>query len=379
MGSDSSTVKSFTAEPYIVLDATDNNHRSKKRLLSDAHIHNQKLLSSSFHATYSMILPDSITPKPRTTHFSVDVPFARSVLCGYGIDGDDNLLNDIWVLNISTRKWTQLNVDVSSVCPRNGTTGSLIDNKVYLFGGFSGSSYLNDLHILDLKSLSISRPEIRGPEPAGRIGHVMSAYGKKIMVWGGYNGDWLSDLWILDTETMTWRDVESNINGRTSATFAQYNDSLYIFGASKSDALLRFSWKTEKLEIVRYSGSSPPPELSAASMIAVDRYLLLFGGKYEKRNHCLMYAYDTVRNWWFVFHMNPDGVTTNVSDGFVDRNGLFLVPRIWSASITYKEDSRELILFLGAPLLEPPNLGIVNIGDALSILHLQCDLFESLQ
>ncbi|OHT11448.1 Kelch motif family protein [Tritrichomonas foetus] len=378
MGNENSGAKPFMAEPYIVLDANEDEITvSPKRPHNDGLINTHRLLSTGFSASYSMILPESVTPKPRTTHFMTYVPAAKSAVIGYGIDGDDNLLNDMWVLNVETRKWTQLNIDSSTVSPRNGTTACFIKDKIYLFGGFSGTSYLDDLHVLYLPTLGISRPATTGGGPAGRIGHIMASYQNKIMVWGGYNGDWLSDLWILDTDTMVWREVNSEINGRTSATYASHNDNLYIFGAAKSDALLKFNWTTEKLEVVKYTGSAPPPELSAASMVAVDRYLLLFGGKYEKRNFCLMYGFDTVRNWWFIFHVHPDGVTTNVSDGFVDRNGMFMVPRIWSASITYRKQTREVVLFLGAPLLEPPNIGIVSCGDALSVLHLQCDLYET--
>jgi hypothetical protein len=53
-----------------------------------------------------------------------------------------------------------------------------------------------------------------------------------------------------------------------------------------------------------------------------------------------------------------------------------MVPRISSASILYRKQTREIVLFLGAPFLEPPHIGIVRIGDALAFLHLQSDLFE---
>ena len=63
-------------------------------------------------------------------------------------------------------------------------------------------------------------------------------------------------------------------------------------------------------------------------------------------------------------------------NGFIEKNGLFMVPRIWSASICYRAAQREVVLFLGAPFLEPPNLGLVHVGDAISILHQRMDMLD---
>ena len=72
-------------------------------------------------------------------------------------------------------------------------------------------------------------------------------------------------------------------------------------------------------------------------------------------------------------------MTATISDGIIDRNGAFMVPRIWSASVCYRSQKRMVVLFLGAPFLEPPNLGIVDIGEALSILHHQNDMVDILR
>ena len=277
-------------------------------------------------------------------------------------------------------KWKPIEFDNQTIIPRNGTTAVLVGSKIYLFGGFSGNAYLADLHTIDISNFSVNHITFQNvPAPPGRIGHVMAEHDGKILIWGGYNGDWLSDLWIYDTLSNSWREIPTDVKGRTSSAFASYGNFLYIFGAATTDALLRFSWISEKIELIKTTGTAPASELSAASMIAVDRFLLLFGGKLEKKRYGLMYGFDTVKNKWFVFHVVPDGVSTVLIDGMIDKNGQFMVPRIWSASIVYRSNKRDVVLFLGAPLLEPPNLCIVELGDALSILHLQNDLLQILQ
>jgi hypothetical protein len=206
----------------------------------------------------------------------------------------------------------------------------------------------------------------------------MSSWKNLILIWGGYNGSWLSDLWILDINTMEWHEVPTGIKGRISAASAVYEHFLYIFGASKADALIRYNWISEKFETVKTSGTAPAAELSQASMLSVDQYLLVFGGKLEQAKYCCIYGYDIRRQRWFIFHLEPDGETTTLVNGIVDRDGIFMFPRLWSASIVFRKVTREVVLFLGQPFLEPPNLGIVGIGPALAVLHLQSDLLDVL-
>lgn len=382
MGNESSNAKPFQAEPYILIEPHDNDNdmMAIPTTTSNTFSHSEKIYTMGFNAKWSMFLPNSITPRPRTSHFMVYLPDKNIAVVGYGIDGKDILLNDLWALDLNQMKWKSLDFDNQSIVPRNGTTAVLVGSKIYLFGGFSGNAYLADLHTIDLSNFKVEHINLPDQnKPSGRIGHVMAENNGQILIWGGYNGDWLSDLWIFNVATNQWREIPTDVKGRTSAAYASHGDFLYIFGAAATDSLLRFSWKSEKMELIKSTGSPPPSELSAASMIAVDRFLLLFGGKLEKKKYGLMYGFDTVKSRWFIFHVIPDGVSTVLVDGMIDKNGRFMVPRIWSASIVYRKNKRDVVLFLGAPLLEPPNLCVVQLGDALSILHVENDLLDTLQ
>lgn len=377
-GNESSNRDAFIAEPYITISDTSatRNHDGRPGQSNVAVFSVQRILTTGFSAIWTMHIPTTITPCPRNSHFMVNLPGDHHAIIGYGIDKNNQCLNDIWALDTEKKEWRQLKIDTSAVAPRNGAGAVLCGRAIAIFGGFSELQYVSDFHVIHLDSMTISRPTFTNEGPRGRIGHVMAEYQGRIMIWGGYNGDWLSDLWILDTSTLTWREIETPIKGRTSATFATHGNKVYIYGAAKVDPLIQFDWETETLSIVQTTGSNPPPEISQASMVAVDRYLLLFGGKLDNHKFGLMYGYDTDRKWWFVFHVVPDGNSTSISDGIVDRNGFFLVPRISSASIVYRRKTRDVMLFLGAPLLEPPNLGIVELGHALAILNHQSDMFN---
>lgn len=379
MGNDNSSARPFQAEPYIILDSNVDD-------MSESPVTNTKLFrrdmiyTSGFNANWTMQLPSSITPPPRTSHFMVYLQELNTAIVGYGIDKNNDLLNDLWALDLNTKMWRQIDFNGKMITPRNGALAVLYNRKIYVFGGFSGKAYLADLHTIDINDFSVTHITSHTSEnsPSGRIGHVMAEHNGQILIWGGYNGDWLSDLWIYDISSNTWREIQSDIKGRTSACFTNHKNSLYIFGASKIEPLLRYDWESERLTIVKTTGVSPPAELAAASMVSVDRYVLIFGGKIENNKYGLMYGFDTIRNWWFIFHVMPDGVSTSLLDGSIDPQGNFMVPSISGASIIYRKIERKLMLFLGAPLLEPPNICFIELGDALSILHLQNDMLETL-
>lgn len=370
MGSSTSQIQpgGFEAEPYIVLDGEPEGPVTPSRA--------QRIVNSGFRSPWTQRFPSSVTPTPRTSHFFVHLKDQNLAICGYGISSEPRLLSDIWQLDLTDLKWSPIQITDDTITPRNGTRAVLLGNSIALFGGYSGTSYLSDFHILDLTTSTVSRPNIQGPSPSGRIGHVMAEHNGEILVWGGYNGDWLSDLWLLDTRTWTWTEIPNGVNGRTSPAYVNHEDSLYIFGASKVDPLLVYNWSSKTLSVVKTTGVTPRSELSQASMVAIGRYLILFGGKIDQDKFGLMYGYDTVRHKWFVFHVIPDGITTTVDQGMVDKNGFFLLPTGWSSSMVYCEKERKVMIFLGAPMVEPLRIWIIEVGESISMLNLGADMLD---
>ena len=61
--------------------------------------------------------------------------------------------NDTWSFNISTRKWTELQCTGSIPSPRSNHAAVLIDNVMYVFGGYApDGTKLGDLTALNLSS-----------------------------------------------------------------------------------------------------------------------------------------------------------------------------------------------------------------------------------
>jgi len=107
-------------------------------------------------------------PLPRDDHVSVttddriimSAPLFPSpspliiIFCRFGGTGDgDHYFNDTWSFNISTRKWNEIQCTGSIPCPRAGHAAVLVDNVMYVFGGYGpNGTILGDLTALDLSS-----------------------------------------------------------------------------------------------------------------------------------------------------------------------------------------------------------------------------------
>lgn len=342
----------------------------------------RQILETSFITRLSVSVSSSLPPKSRSGHFTAYFPDHDIAIIGYGKNDNNEIFNDIWSMDFSTETWTKLSIDTSSITPRSGATAVSVDNKIYVFGGLFNSQYYSDLHIINLETNTIEHPPSNQNQsnlPPGRIGHAMGYSDGKIVIWGGFNGNFLKDLWIYDISECEWTRMPCDAQGRADAAFTVCDGNLYIIGSSNSDAIFTYNiTNPQNMDVITPTGNPPPYDLKGAMMVAVDRYLIFVGGKLENKRYALIRAYDTVKRWWFILYVAPDGKTTTMYDGKIDPNGMFMVPRIYNGSIVYRKRTREVVVFLGKPQIDPPSLNVISIGDALTYLNMKTDMLTML-
>jgi len=74
------------------------------------------------------------------------------MFCSFGGFSGQHDFNDTWSFNISTRKWTELQCTGSIPSPRSDHAAVLIDDVMYVFGGFIPKTYFDDLIALQFSS-----------------------------------------------------------------------------------------------------------------------------------------------------------------------------------------------------------------------------------
>ena len=98
-------------------------------------------------------------------------------------------LNDLFYLDTTTMTWYQPKVEGIAPSPRVSVTGCLVNNTVYLFGGFDGNNWLSDLHTLDLTTNIWERRRTYGTTPTPRCRHSANYLQGKLFIFGGNDCD----------------------------------------------------------------------------------------------------------------------------------------------------------------------------------------------
>jgi hypothetical protein len=170
-------------------------------------------------------LSSSNTPTPRTKF-------------GYCIDGDDfyifggydgtTELNELWKCDLSSkyRPWTQL---TSGATARQ--TMSLVVNsgKLYVFGGYNGTVNLNDIYEYTISGDSWALKSPSGTPPSIRQGHIAIVDSNKMYIHGGIGAAHLKDLHVYDITGNSWSALTSSSVERYSHVAVISSGKIYIY------------------------------------------------------------------------------------------------------------------------------------------------------
>ncbi|KAH0787315.1 Kelch motif family protein [Histomonas meleagridis] len=384
MGSDvSSPTSTNFSDVYVPMSGIRlNNEKEKENNPTAQSLQRNRrshIVKTFFSGVWSLEQTDSpIAPVSRTGQFQCYSEYKNSTIIGFGIDENGNNLNDVWFLHKGTRQWSNFVLSGIPISPRSGSRAVAIENILFVIGGVNGLNYYNDIYSINLDTGLTQIIETIGAIPTPRSSFVLSVFNNQIFLWGGYNGTWPSDLYILDLQTLTWEMLPNDVMGRSNSAYETVGNLVYIYGSSKTGGLLVINMSDRSIETLPTTGPEPSPTLLDATMVHFDTYLMFIGGK-SATPTTFLYAIDLTKMRWFVFHILPDGTSLSAVDGTINDLGMFMIPRTYSMSAFYDEQKREIVTFLGCPSAEQKNLFILGVGEALAALHLRSDMFDIIQ
>jgi len=156
-------------------------------------------------------------PRPRYWHTSSLVNGKLFIAGGHS---GSKSLADVHVLDTESMLWSEPQLLGSPLPPIASHSATLVGERLYFFGGMSvtlddeGGShieYLDDVHVLDCESMNLQRLRRRGTQPAARAYHEATLVGGYLLVLGGWSGknQPLEDLSTLDLEGLgSWYSVQ---------------------------------------------------------------------------------------------------------------------------------------------------------------------------
>jgi len=234
------------------------------------------------------------TGKPHSSGYG-----CSALLCGEGkmlcIGGGNyaKSYNDVTILDFATMVWSPPTVEGSPPSTRYGHTATLVNKKVYVFGGRQGSEYFDDVHVLDISGLPQtvrwSKVETKGTAPSPRYQSTATLVGGYLLVYGGskidVEGEIDQDIHLLDLHKNQW--TVPSAQGQAPAGRRQHSAVLVghrvlFYGgkgkkASLGDVVIYDTQNCEWQSNFVLGGTSPP---ARGLVAAVQRgnQLLVFGG-----------------------------------------------------------------------------------------------------
>ncbi|XP_074579781.1 tRNA wybutosine-synthesizing protein 2/3/4 [Curcuma longa] len=164
------------------------------------------------------------SPSPRMGHTALLVGSCIFVIGGRA--GPLEILNDVWILETTKNTWSLLQCSGHFFNPRHRHTATVIDSKIYIFGGLCNEVIYSSMNILDTQTLTWSEISKLGVWPCARHSHSMVAIDTQLFMFGGYDGQKaLGDLYSFDIKTLQWKTVKTT--GR--APYPRFSHSMFAY------------------------------------------------------------------------------------------------------------------------------------------------------
>ncbi|ORZ25700.1 hypothetical protein BCR42DRAFT_13029 [Absidia repens] len=153
--------------------------------LADVHVLD---VSDPNQLTWSQMTPKGPAPLARGYHTG-NLIKDKLVIYG-GSDGHD-CFSDVHILNLSTNRWCQIELD--QTIPRLSHTATQIGSYLFIIGGHDGYKYSNDVLLLNLVTMTCESKKIYGTPPGPRGYHTAVLHDSRLYILGGYDGSHVFD------------------------------------------------------------------------------------------------------------------------------------------------------------------------------------------
>ncbi|MCL7028603.1 hypothetical protein MKW94_020059 [Papaver nudicaule] len=132
-----------------------------------------------------------------------------------GEDAKRTLLNDLHILDLESLTWDDVDAVGVPPSPRSDHIAAVhAERYLLIFGGGSHATCFSDLHVLDMQTMEWSKPTQKGELPTPRAGHAGVTIGESwFIVGGGDNKSGVSETIVLNMSTLVW-SVLTTVQGR---------------------------------------------------------------------------------------------------------------------------------------------------------------------
>ena len=197
----------------------------------------------------------------------------------WGGRNDDNLCNVLYSFDPKSLCWSRPKVTGSIPGARDGHSACVVNNSMYIFGGFVDdlNEFSCDVHCLNFDKMEWRFIQTFGQPPSFRDFHTAAEIHGRMYIFGG-RGDKYSpyhsteemycpEIVYLDLKNHVWHRPSTSIGklpvGRRSHSMFIYNELIYVFGGYNGlldqhfNDLCTFNPNSNCWNIVRPLGKTP--------------------------------------------------------------------------------------------------------------------------
>mmetsp|Transcript_3499 Transcript_3499/g.5699 ORF Transcript_3499/g.5699 Transcript_3499/m.5699 type:complete len:529 (-) Transcript_3499:56-1642(-) len=213
---------------------------------------NDMFVFSSENMTWNQVFPkqsEVATPMARGGHTTCA---SEGKLYVFGGGSGTHFVNDLHIFNTEQLCWEAVSVAGTAPSPRSRHTAAFVGRRMFVLFGGDDSRVYNDVHVYDADARTWHEVHTTGPKPSARWGHTTSILNDtQLVVIGGHDGGkMLNDVHVLDTGTMTWHRIDNPSTsedkpparaGHTAAAVGT-NGIIALFGGGDGERLLNDTW-----------------------------------------------------------------------------------------------------------------------------------------
>jgi len=205
----------------------------------------------------------------------------------------------------------------------------LINGKIYVFGGYD-YTYFYNLAVFDPKRKTWTYPAIKGDLPAPRSNHSAAVAGNKFYIFGGSIGDNVdrytvtNDFYCFDTTTMTWSKIitDSEPSKRVGHVMTAIGSYIYLFGGGvwgkqtgwtqQYNDMYVFDTKESKWTLVPLKNEDKPQVCTYPYIFTVGNNLMIFGGAAIMGSTVTnkLYAWDILTRKWTELPVEGEAISS---------------------------------------------------------------------
>mmetsp|Transcript_7394 Transcript_7394/g.18811 ORF Transcript_7394/g.18811 Transcript_7394/m.18811 type:complete len:1283 (+) Transcript_7394:321-4169(+) len=246
----------------------------------------------------------------------------------FGGGGDGTYFNDLWRIMSCTGldgglEWCKLEAEGIEPEPRAYHTAVAVGRRMFIFGGWKGDEFINDLNILEAQQgdtadddgqsdsvrFTWTTPEVLGDAPGPRAYHTAVELEGKLVVFGGWGAqDFCSDVAVLSVaqgEQPAWESTslfEQAPKARAAHSCTRIGELLYVFGGESSDGRLNdvaiLDVNARQWSFPKIGGTPPSPRSGHVAAAVGDQLVVIFGGWDGDRHLTDLHLLDTSGMRW---------------------------------------------------------------------------------